>query len=226
MSSQEKKSLTGHLYNCMDCGGVWDNTGVEIFVTNNVSKYVCKECRGRCISKEEIGKVKGVKSIRQNFKKSKIPLISLILVLCFLVFEFYERRVTVQDYRNYLIESASVRKTINARLTTFREDIKIVEKLEKENNTSTSLREAKNRVAETKRFILAMKPKIDKIDKPDKEEVIELYDVEMKFWNVPNYKNYITYTGYFATLKNKYGSDLFELLKDKVRYHLTKKPIN
>lgn len=226
MSSQEKKNVTGHLYNCMDCGGVWDNTGVEIFVTNNVSKYVCKECRGRCISKEEVGKIKGVKSIRQNFKRSKLPLISVILVLCFLTFEFYERRVTIQDYRNYLIESASVRKTINTKLESFRDDIKIVEKLEKEKTNPKKLRDAKIRVAEAKRFILAMKPQIDKIDKPDKEEVIELYDVEMKFWNAPNYKNYITYTGYFSTLKNKYGSDLFELLKDQVRKHLTKKHTN
>lgn len=205
------------LFRCYDCGGTWNSDGIEVVKNKDVIRYVCKECRGRCLPVDELGKVKGIKSIRVRYNTNWIPIaIVLSALIIFVSIRFYERRVNVNDYKNYLVEGASIRKSINSKLDTFASDYNIVKNSKKRNDVI----KAKIRLNETKKFILSFSYKVDDISKPDKPEIIELYNLETRFWLNPSYENYLKYIGTFKVLEKEYGSDLFEILKDTVRSHM------
>lgn len=208
------------LFRCYDCGGTWNSDGIEVVKNKDVIRYVCKECRGRCLPIDELGKVKGVKSIRVRYNTNWIPIaIVLSAVIIFVSMRFYERRVNVNDYKNYLVEGASIRKSINSKLDTFASDNNIL----KNSKKRSEVIKAKVRLNETKKFILSFSYKVDDLSKPDKPEIIELYNLETRFWLNPSYENYLKYIGTFKVLEQEYGSDLFEILKDTVRSHMENK---
>lgn len=220
----DDNSMTEYItYHCYDCGGIWSSGGIDVFETKDSIKYICKECRGRCIPKQDVKKVIGVKSIKQNFRKRRIWIYVLAGLVAYGFYSFYERRVTVTDYKNYLVDSAIVRKSINSKLTTFRDDYKIVinSKNNKLNNEKT--KKAQERIDKAKKYIFSKSRDIDSIEKPIKKEIIELYDLETSFWRNPSYINYIKYQGVFNELRKKYGNDLFEKLIDSVRTQLERK---
>lgn len=205
------------LFRCYDCGGTWNSDGIEVVKNKDVIRYVCRECRGRCLPVDELGKVKGIKSIRVRYNTNWVPIaIVLSAVIIFTSVKFYERRVNVNDYKNYLVEGASIRKSINSKINTFANDYNIV----KNSKKRSEVIKAKARLNETKRFILSFSYKVDDIIKPDKPEIIELYNLETRFWLNPSYENYLKYIGTFKVLEQEYGSDLFEILKDTVRSHM------
>lgn len=205
------------LFRCYDCGGTWNSDGIEVIKNKDVIRYVCKECRGRCLPIDELGKVKGIKSIRVRYNTNWVPIfIVLSAIILFFSVRFYERRVNVNDYKNYLVEGASIRKAINSKLDTFANDYSII----KSNKNRSEILKAKIRLNETKRFILSFSYKVDAIEKPDKSEILELYNLETRFWLNPSYENYLRYIGTFKVLEKEYGSDLFEILKDTVRSHM------
>lgn len=205
------------LFRCYDCGGTWNSDGIEVVKNKDVIRYVCRECRGRCLPVDELGKVKGVKSIRVRYNTNWIPIaIVLSAVIIFVSMKFYERRVNVNDYKNYLVEGASIRKSINSKLDTFASDHNIA----KNSKKRSEVIKAKVRLNEVKRFILSFSYKVDDLSKPDKPEIIELYNLETRFWLNPSYENYLKYIGTFKVLEQEYGSDLFEILKDTVRSHM------
>lgn len=221
----DDNSMTEYVtYHCYDCGGIWSADGVDVFTTKDSTKYICKECRGRCMPKEEIKKVVGVKSIKQNFRKKRIWVYVLAGLIIFGFYSFYDRRVTVTDYKNYLVDTAIVRKSINAKLNTFKDDYKIVQSAKKTGKNDEKVKQAQDRIYKAKKYIFSKSNEIDDISKPEKSEIIELYELETSFWRDPSYIKYMAYQGVFNDLKNKYGNDLFEKLIDSVRSRLEKKP--
>lgn len=205
------------MFRCYDCGGTWDSDGIEVIKNKDVIRYVCKECRGRCLPVDELGKIKGVKSIKVRYNTNWVPFAIVFFALIIFFFsKFYERRVNVNDYKNYLVEGAPIRKSINSRLEQFAKDNSIA--LYSKNKKEISL--AKQRLLETKKYILSFSYQVSDLTKPEKEEILELYELETKFWLNPTYRNYLNYIGTFKVLEKEYGSDFFEIIKDKVREHV------
>jgi hypothetical protein len=208
-------------YHCYDCGQIWSQDGVDIFSTKESVKFVCKSCRGRCIPKEDLKKVVGIKSIRQEKRNSRIGVYILIGLMIFGFYKFYDRRVTITDYKNYLVDTADIRKSINFNLKTFRDDYKLVDSY-KNKQKDSKFRDAQKRLNKAKRYIFSKSYDISKIDKPDKDEVIELYTLETNFWKQPSYINYIKYEGTFHKIKQKYGNDYFEKIVSTVKNQIEK----
>lgn len=206
-----------NLYQCLECRGLWGIEGVETFVAGGVTRYTCKECRGACLIQDDLKKRTGVKSIKQKFKRIKIGWYILLILICYAVFWFFQSVVTMNDYRNYLIENADTRKKINSKLHNFKKDHIIA----KDKKASTSTRkDAQIRINSTKKYILSFRDYVDKMNKPDKPEIIKLYTLEKSFWSNPSYENYLNYSGTFNDLKSKYDLEYFEYVKDIVRKRL------
>ncbi len=211
------------IYHCYDCGCIWNVDEIDIIQNKDSIKYVCKECRGRCIPKSELKKVKGIKSIKQRYRNRRIGLYIIIGIILLFSYFFYERRVTIGDYKNYLAETAILRKSINYNLKTFREDYKLIEEYKKTNKKDDNkIIITKKRFFKSKKYIFSKINEVEQLEKPQKKEIIELYQAEVSFWKDPSYINYIKYMGEFNDLKRKYGNDFFELIKDKVRSKLEK----
>lgn len=213
-------------YHCYDCGSVWDKDGVDIFQTKDLTKYVCKECRGRCLPEGEIGKVKGVKSIRQRYGNGRITLVILLLILAVIIYDAYDRRVKINDYKEYLNDTVGLRTIINAKLQTYGEDYNLIQKAKKENLDNDEVKKAQNRVADARKYISARDADIENIKKPVTNEVFELYTEETTFWRDPSYKNYMRYRATFNRLLKKYGHNYFDRLKEKFRQRASKKNFN
>lgn len=210
-------------YHCYDCGSTWYSDEVDIISSKDTTKYICKECRGRCLPKHELKKVKGIKSIKQRYRNRKIGLYILIGLILLGFYFFYDNRVTVSDYQNYLVETAQIRKSVNTHLTTFRDDYKIINdyKINKK-SPDQKLLLAKNRLYKAKKYIFSKIKDVDLIEKPVKKEIVELYNLETNFWRDPSYNNYINYLGTFNNLKRKYGNDFFEVIKNTVKSQVEK----
>lgn len=220
MALNENDTTEHFTYHCYDCGGVWGRDGIDIISSKDATKYVCKECRGRCIPKDDVKKVIGVKSVKQRLRKRRVGIYVVIALVLFGFYLFYDRRVTVTDYKNYLVENATLRKSINSQLDNFRSDHIIIgnKKL-----SSSERNAAQSRINRVKRYILSKSGDVDLISKPDKDEIIELYNLETNFWHNPSYSNYLKYTTIFNELKLRYGNDLFEKLVSSVKKRLEKK---
>jgi hypothetical protein len=210
-------------YVCYDCGGIWDKDGVDIYQTKDLTKYVCKECRGRCIPKHEIGKVKGVKSIRQRYRNGRITLVLLIIILAGISLNIYNRRVRINDYKDYLQETVALRTIINAKLKTYGQDYNLIQEARKKKITNDAVEKAQDRVAEARKFISARDADIENIKKPETPEVFELYTAETTFWRDPSLTNYMRYRAVFNHLIKKYGHNYFDQLKERVRKSVGKK---
>ncbi|MFN8578427.1 MAG: hypothetical protein U0354_16475 [Candidatus Sericytochromatia bacterium] len=221
MSLNDNNISEDTTYHCYDCGGIWSIDGVDIYTTKDSIKYVCKECRGRCLPKNDLKKIIGVKSIKQKHRNSRIGLYIIIGLVLLGFYKFYDRRVTVTDYKNYLVDTATIRKSINSNLITFRDDNKLLESYKSKNKDSKFF-DAQSRIDKAKRYIYSKNDEISKIDKPDKEEIIELYELETGFWKNPTYINYLKYQGSFSYLKKKYGNDYFEKFVNTVRKQIEK----
>jgi len=217
----QKGEQTKERFHCYDCGGVWDIEGIDIYKTKDLTKYICKECRGRCLPDTELGKVKGVKSIRQKFGKGRITLVLLCIIFSVVVMQTYNLRIRVNDYNEYLKDTAALRTIINSRLKTYGDDYKILHKTGK-NIKAGEAKMAQYRISVARKYISARDYEIENVQSPDTPEVIDLYNSEITFWKDPSYKNYVHYQGIYNTLKKRYGNDYFELLKDKVRENTQK----
>jgi hypothetical protein len=216
MASEENNALKIK-YHCYDCGGVWDINGVDVFTNKDVTKYVCKECRGRCLPEGEVGKPKGVKSVRQRFINYKRFIIAgVLLVLFLLTYGFYNREMTANDYNNYISETDSLRKIIFAKIETFREDSKLLQNKDKASDKK-QLKEAIDRLGEAKRYILGKDFEVSQIKKPHTPKVLELYEVETGFWTDPTYENYIKYVGTLIKMDRKYRNSFLGVIKEKVK---------
>lgn len=216
-------NTNGITYHCYDCGLTWYQNEIDIVRSKDTIKYICKECRGRCLPKHELKKVKGIKSIKQKYRNQKIGLYVIIGLILLGFYFFYDNRVTVADYKNYLVETAKIRKSVNKNLITFRDDYKIVN--EYQNNKKIpdqKLFLAKGRLYKAKKYIFSKMKDVDLIEKPYKPEIIELYNLETNFWRDPSYNNYINYLGTFNNLKRKYGNDFFEFIKNTVKKQVEK----
>lgn len=210
---QEKEVL----YQCLECRGLWGIEGVETFITAGNTKYTCKECRGACLIQDDLKKRTGVKSIKQKFRKSKIGWYIFFILICYAGFWFFQSVVTINDYRNYLIENADTRKKINSKLHTFKKDHIII----KDKKASFwDKKSAELRISNSKKYILSFRDYVDKMEKPEKTEIVKLYNLEKSFWSTPTYENYLNYTTIFNELKSKYDLQYFEYVKDIVRKQL------
>jgi hypothetical protein len=217
-----KNEKTKVTYHCYDCGGVWDKDGVDIFQTKDLTKYVCKECRGRCLPNDQLGKVRGVKSIRQRYGNGRITLLILILIFVGVTYSVYNRRVRINDYKDYLKETVALRTIINSRLQTYDQDYKVLNRAKKDKLNNDTVKNAQNRIAVARKYISARDVEIENVKVPETPEVVRLYNDETTFWRDPSYKNYLTYQGTFNKLKKKYGYNYFDLLKEKVRQQALK----
>lgn len=205
------------LYHCLECHGLWGDEGVDTFIVAGNPKHICKECRGACLVKDDLKKRTGVKSIKQKFRKSKIGWYILLLFVCYGAFWFFQNVVTINDYRNYLIETADIRKKINSKLHNFKKDhITIKNK----KASFSDKRQAEYRINSTKRYILSFSEYVEKMNTPEKPEIVKLYTLEKNFWTTPTYENYLNYSSTFDDLKNRYDLEYFEYVKDIVRKKL------
>ncbi|MEK7433349.1 MAG: hypothetical protein AABZ74_09480 [Cyanobacteriota bacterium] len=205
------------LYLCLECRGVWDDSGVDVFETKDIKKYICKECRGTCLPKKGLDKKTGVKSLKQNFNKSNVSVYIVLGILAYLTYLSYASIATISDYKTYLADNADLRKKINSQLVTFKKDYMIIKSnLAKEDEIT----DAQKRITDTKRYIRSLGVNIEKMRKPEKNEIQKLYDLETKFWKDPNYENYLSYSSVFDDLKAKYGLELFENVRSNLRKRL------
>jgi hypothetical protein len=210
-------------YHCYDCGGVWDKDGVDIYQTKDLTKYVCKECRGRCLPKDELGRVKGIKSVRQRFGNGRIVLVLLLIIFTVVVLNVYNRRTIINDYKDYLRDTVALRTIINAKLDNYGEDYRLLQKAKKEKVDPELIKKAQARIAGTRKYISARDADIENIRKPDTPEVMDLYINETTFWRDPSYPNFLKYQTTFNKLLKRYGYNYFDLLKEKVRQKALKK---
>lgn len=212
-------------FHCYDCGGTWTINEVDTFNTPSGIKYVCKECRGRCISSTELGKSKNVKSLKR--KPSYKSLYLLIFALLFFITSvyFYDRITVQEDYKNYLSSTNSIRYQINLRLKSFQSDIKKIQEYDKKGKKDKEYFKALYRITATKNYIYSMREELENIKKPQTSKVLELYEKEIKFWKEPNYENYIAYMGIFNNLRNKYSWDYLEVIKDKIYFDVLRQKL-
>ncbi len=219
MASQDNNALQMK-YHCYDCGGIWDINGVDVFTNKDVTKYVCKECRGRCLPEKEVGKAKGIKSVRQRFINYRRIVIASILALLFiLTYGFYNREMTANDYDNYMSETSSLRKIIFAKMESFREDSKLLQNKDKASDKE-QLKKAISRLGAAQKYILGKEFEVEQIRKPHTPEIFALYEVETGFWSEPNYENYLKYMGVLNKMQRKYGNSLLVGIKQRVKNRL------
>lgn len=212
-------------FHCYDCGGIWTINEVDTFSTSAGIKYVCKECRGRCLISTELGKSKNVKSLRQRFSYTSTYLLIFALLFFITSIYVYDRKTVQEDYKQYLSSTNNIRYPINSRLKSFHSDIKIIEEYKKNGIKNKDYSKALHRVTSAKNYIYSMRYDLDTIKKPQTTRIIELYEKETKFWKEPNYKNYIMYMGTFNNLRNKYSWDYLEVIKDKIYFEALKEKL-
>lgn len=218
MAEKDDLQWADKKYHCLDCGNNWSEKQITVYTSNNSTKYICNDCRGRCVVDEQL-QIKGVKSLKQNYKKNnKITLIILLIILGTISYGVYTRQAITNDYKDYLQNTASLRKIIDAQLESFREDIKLVQ--DSDSNPAIGSDEIKNaqyRLAKARKYIYSKSFEVGRIEAPKTNEVIELYKLEKAFWLDPTYNNYLTYMGTFNKLKNKYETDYIAVIKETFR---------
>jgi len=212
-------------FHCYDCGGIWTINEVDTFNTPSGIKYVCKECRGRCISSTELGKSKNVKSLKQRFSYKSVYIIIFALLFFIVSIYMYDRKTVQDDYKNYLSNTNSIRYSINLRIKNFQDDLKKLDEYTKKGIKNKDYSQTLYRVTSAKNYIYSMRYEVEKIKKPETTRVLELYEKETRFWKEPNYKNYIVYMGTFNNLRNKYSWDYLEVIKDKIYFEAIKEKL-
>jgi hypothetical protein len=225
VSPKEEESIDSILtYQCYDCGNVWDNKGIDVYQNKDVTKYICKQCRGRCIPSTEIGKVKGVKSIRQQYKGGGLTVIAIALIIAGgVTYSLYDHEVVKNDYRSYLSETNKLRTSVNSHLLTFLEDSKIIEDAKKNKLNNNEVNQAQVRISTARKYLYSKEAEIDKIKTPETSEVKNLYIVETSFWKDPSYNNFLNYMGMYNKLRHSYSKDFLDVIKEKVKKRTTNK---
>lgn len=217
--NQEQELEEEILYQCLNCRANWDIDEVQIFESAGTKKYICPDCRSKCLPRNELNKKTGVKSINQKFRKKNFFIYIFIGALSYITYLSYQGLSTISDYNIYLSDTANIRKKINSKLTTFKKDYLTIKN---KKSNARDIIAAKNRISDSTRYILTLSDEIDKIQKPDKEEIIKLYEIDKKFISNPNYENYVIYSSTFNDLKKRYNIALFESVKEIIKKRLEK----